>query len=179
VATLVKRRKRDGRIVITVPAVIVEVLRQIVTELGEVVSSPPPGKVSERLFPRAYLDPTEEHAETEWQSVVHDDLVSGRLAAVTATIADLDAAAPTTRERVEIVVDEEGEQRWLTVLNDARLTLGTLLEVSEDEPLSFPDDDPRATAAQVYMLLSELQGELVEVLLDELPETGIDDDTPS
>jgi Domain of unknown function (DUF2017) len=178
--SLVKRRKRDRRLVITIPSVIVDVLRQVVTEVGDVVASPPPGNVTDRLFPRAYLDPTEETAERDWQSVVHDDLVRGRLEAVTGILADLDAGTPIARERVEIVIDAqpEHEQRWLTVLNDARLTLGTLLEVTEDEPLQFPHDDPRAAAAQVYALLSELQGALVDVLLDELPDPGVDDHGP-
>jgi hypothetical protein len=176
----VRRRKRDGRLVITLPPPIVDVLRQVVAEVGEVVASPPPGNVADRLFPRAYLDPTEETAEQDWQAIVHDDLVRARLDAVASIVADIDGATAVARDRVEIVVaDPDGEQRWLTVLNDARLTLGTLLEVSEDEPLSFPDDDPRAAAAYVYSLLSELQGELVDVLLGELPETGSDDAVPS
>jgi hypothetical protein len=179
-AAPVSRRKRDGRLVITLPAPIVEVLRQVVSEVGEVVASPPSGNVADRLFPRAYLDPTEEAAEQDWQAIVHDDLVRSRLDAVADLIADLDNATAISRDRLEIVVaDDAGEQRWLTVLNDARLTLGTILEVSEDEPLSFADDDPRAAAAYVYGLLSELQGALVDVLLDDLPETGTDDGVPS
>ena len=35
--------------------------------------------VTQRLFPRAYLDPTEEEAESQWQELVHDDLVEARL----------------------------------------------------------------------------------------------------
>jgi len=174
-----KRRKRDGRVVVTLPAAAVQLVRQIVGELGDVIASPPPGEVANRLFPRAYLDPTEEQAEQQWQSLVHDDLVRARLAAVSAMVADLDTASPTTRDRVEIVLDRDAETRWLTVLNDARLTLGTALGVTEDEPLEFPDDDPRAAGADVYALLSALQGELVEVLLDDLPETGTDDPAPS
>ena len=175
----VKRRRRDGRVVITLPAPVAQLLAQVVNELGDVFASPPAGEVMNRLFPRAYLDPTEEQAEQQWQSLVHDDLVRARLAAVSAMVADLDTASPTTRDRVEIVLDRDAETRWLTVLNDARLTLGTALGVTEDEPLEFPDDDPRAAGADVYALLSALQGELVEVLLDDLPETGTDDPAPS
>ena len=51
---------------------------------------------TERLFPRAYLDPTEEDAETEWQAVVHDDLVREKLAALDA-VARRVATRPSTR----------------------------------------------------------------------------------
>jgi uncharacterized protein DUF2017 len=175
----VKRRRRDGRVVVTLPAPVAQLLAQVVNELGEVFASPPPGEVTNRLFPRAYLDPTEENAEQEFQSLVHDDLVRTRLDAVAAVVADLEGATPTSSDRVEIVLDDDAEDRWLTVLNDARLTLGTVLGVTEDEPLDFPADDSRAAGADMYALLSALQGELVEVVLDELPETGTDDPGPS
>jgi hypothetical protein len=175
----VKRRRRDGRVVITLPAPVAQLVGQVVAELGDMLTAPPDGAISSRLFPRAYLDPTEEHAEQEFQSLVHGDLVRARLEAVAAMNADLDAARPVGSDRVEIVLDAEGEHRWLTVLNDARLSLGTVLDVSEDEPLEFPDHDPRAAGAEVYALLSALQGELVEVALAQLPETGTDDPAPS
>jgi uncharacterized protein DUF2017 len=175
----VKRRKRDGRVVVTLPGPVAQLLGQVIAELGDVFTSPPAGEVTNRLFPRAYLDPTEEHAEQDFQSLVHDDLVRTRLDAVAAMVADLEAATPAGSDRVEIVLDDEAEHRWLTVLNDARLTLGTVLGVTEDEPLEFPDDDPRAAGADMYALLSALQGELVEVVLEQLPETGTDDPDPS
>ena len=175
----VKRRRRDGRVVITLPAPVAQLLGRVVAELGEVFTSPPAGEVTDRLFPRAYLDPTEEHAEQEFQSLVHGDLVRTRLDAVAAMVADLEAARPVGADRIEIVLDDEAEHRWLTVLNDARLTLGTVLGVTEDQPLEFPDDDPRAAGADMYGLLSALQGELVEVVLAQLPETGTDDPAPS
>ncbi len=170
-----KRRKRDGRLVVTLHSSVVEVLRQVMTQLADVVASPPAGDVTDRLFHRAYLDPTEETAEQEWQSLVHDDLVRTRLDAVAATIADLERGSPVANERIQIVLDEQSEPRWLTVLNDARLMLGTMLGVTEDEPLHLADDDPRATAAEIYALLSELQAALVDVLLDGLPDTDTDD----
>ncbi len=174
----VKRRKRDGRVVVTLPAPVAQLLGQVIAELGEVFTSPPAGEVTNRLFPRAYLDPTEEDSEQEFQSLVHDDLVRARLDAVAAVVANLESAKPAGSDRVETVLDDEAEHAWLTVLNDARLTLGTVLGVTEDEPLVFADDDPRAAGADMYALLSALQGELVEVLLAQLPETGTDDPDP-
>ena len=60
------------------------------------------------------------------------------------------------------------------MLNDARLLIGTALEVTEEEPLDFPDDDPRAPHAYVYTLLTELQAGLVDLVLAAIPEAGTD-----
>src|SRR5262249_4879803 len=117
---------------------------------------------------------TEEEAEHDWEEHVHDELVESRSAALQTLLADLDRAEPNKAGRMQIVLDEDGEARWLTALNDARLALGTLLGVSEDEPMAYPDDDPRTAGANLYAFLTALQGELVEVLLGETPETGVD-----
>jgi len=107
---------------------------------------------------------------------VHDDLQRARMDAVTAVLADIDGAQAASHGNVEIVLDDEGETRWLTVLNDARLALGTALGVTEDEPLEFPSGDPRRPVADVYVLLTMLQGELVEAALALLPEAGSGED---
>jgi hypothetical protein len=166
------RRKKDGVLVCTLPEPYAELLKQIVRELAEMIAAPPPGDVTDRLFPRAYLDPTEEEAEQEWQSYVHDDLVRAKAEALEGVLTDLNRAQPAGRERVAIELDEEGESRWLTVVNDARLTLGTVLGVSEEEELAFRPDDPRAIRAEIYEVLTDLQLDLVDVLLGEQPEAG-------
>jgi hypothetical protein len=57
---------------------------------------------------------------------------------------------------------------WLGFLNDTRLTLGTRLEITEDnhaELEMLPDDDPRAALFQVYDWLTFLQESIVQRLL--------------
>jgi hypothetical protein len=174
-ARLFERRRKDGHVVVTLPEDAVTLLKQVVSEVAQVVAAPPEGELKERLYPRAYLDHTEEDAERQWQDLVHDDLVQSRVGAVTSVIADLDDAAATGRDNVEIVLDDDAQTRWLTALNDARLTLGTLLGVSEEEPLEFAADDPRATTAAVYELLGEIQADLVDTMLSGLPKEGSDD----
>ena len=171
----IKRRRRDQRLVITLPEPTAQVLRHVVADLTQALAEPT-GAVGERLYPRAYLDPTEERAEQTWQSLVHDDLQQERVDAVAAVVADIDRSQPASRGNVEIVLDEDGETRWLTVLNDARLTLGTALGVTEDEALTFPPGDARQPAADVYVLLTMLQGELVEAALAIVPQTGTGDE---
>ena len=121
--------------------------------------------VLERLFPRAYLDPTEESAESEWQRLVHDDLVVGRRQAVQTVERSL-AGALVRKGRLELSLDDDGAQAWLAVINDARLALGTRLEVTEDMDLSRLDpDDPDTAPYAVYWWLGVLEERLIDVLL--------------
>jgi hypothetical protein len=168
----VHRPEPGGPLVLTFGADIVDVLTQIARELEQLMASQLPGPVTDRLFPRAYLDPTEEAAELEWQAYVHDDLSATKLGNVAELLADLERAAPTPDGTRVVTLDEAGEIRWLTVLNDARLMLGTALGITEDAEPEFDDDDPRAGGLVLYAWLGQLQELLVEVLLDEMPEEG-------
>ena len=128
-------------------------------ELGEAADP-----VLERLFPRAYLDPTEEEAEADWQRFAHGDLVDGRRRAL-ATMEGTLAGAEIRRSRYELTLDEEQALAWLSVLNDARLALGTRLDVKEDMDLSGLDaDDPETAPFAVYWWLGVLEERLIDVL---------------
>jgi hypothetical protein len=53
------------------------------------------------------------------------------------------------------------------VLNDARLVLGTRLDVTEETDFGAVDaEDPEAQELAVYAYLTWLQGELVEAVAD-------------
>jgi hypothetical protein len=120
--------------------------------------------VLERLFPRAYLDPTEEEAEADWQHLVHEDLVDGRRRALAIVEGTL-AGAVVRRGRFELTLTEEQALAWLAVLNDARLALGTRLDVTEDLDLSGLDpDDPDTAPFAVYWWLGMLEERLLDVL---------------
>ena len=120
--------------------------------------------VLERLFPRAYLDPTEEDAEADWQRFSHGDLMDGRRRAVS-TVEETLARATARRGRLELKLSEDEAQAWLAVINDARLALGTRLEVTEDMDMSRLDaDDPDTAPYAVYWWLGVLEERLIEVL---------------
>ena len=55
-------------------AVLTRLCEELTTLLGGDDDQADP--VVERLFPRAYLDPTEEEAEADWQRLAHGDLVA-------------------------------------------------------------------------------------------------------
>ena len=168
------RRARDGLVMVTLRVDEAELLGLVLGEMERAIAD---GLLEDetraRLYPRAYLDPTEEEAELEWEQLVHDDLTTARLAAFRTVRADL-TAGETGRD-ITIALDADRETQWLTALNDARLIMGTTLGVTEEDVLEFDSDDPRSAWAELYQWMTYLQQELVDVLLDALPETGRDD----
>src|SRR6478609_2728995 len=71
----------------------VEVLRWVFADLERLLDEGAAGNpVTQRLFPRAYLDPTEESAESDWQSLAHGELVEARRSTLGVVVAGLDTA---------------------------------------------------------------------------------------
>lgn len=160
---------RDGALVVVrFESDEVAALQDLAGQLLALLSggAPPYGAdpVRDRLFPRAYLDPTEDAAETDFQSVVHEDLVQAKSASVGALAASLRSAADG-RGRVKLVLDPEGVQEWVAALNDVRLAIGAVIGVTEDE-FDVDEDDPRHAGFVTYDWLTWLQGSLVETLLE-------------
>jgi hypothetical protein len=63
-------------------------------------------------------------------------------------------------------IDESQLHCWMRVVNDARLVLGTKLDVTEDLDIAaVPDDDPNAPAYAIYSYLSMVMDQMVQVLL--------------
>lgn len=123
------------------------------------------GRVHDRLFPRAYLDPTEEEAEDQWQRLVHDELLETRLAALDVLEESLERSEEDRAGRRRVLLGEDEALAWLGAVNDARLGLGAMLEVTEDLGLgSVPAGDARRPGLQLYQWLTWLQGELIEAM---------------
>jgi hypothetical protein len=172
-------RAKGDSIVVSLSSTEVAVLRNLAEELGGLMQGGVPERgsdpVRERLFPRAYLDPTEDEAESDWQSVVHEDLVRDRAAALQAVIGALDRAG-ARRGDVQVTLSRPEVEQWVGALNDGRLALGVALDLEEDGEAEddLPLDDPRAPTLELYRWLTYLQGELVDVLLRALPDQGDD-----
>ena len=135
------------------------------------VASPADDPVRARLFPRAYLDPTAEAAEREWRELVEPELVRERLEALDRVTAVLAVAQPAKRDQVTVDLEPDDVGALLGILNDARLALGIRIGITEETDLErFDPDDPDAAPTVAYAWLTHLQGELVEELLDDLPD---------
>ena len=165
----------DGSVVLTLHEREIQVLQWVFSDLGRMLTdhdrSPGDGgssvdAVTQRLYPRAYLDPTEEAAENQWQELVHDDLVEARLSAMTEVVRSLDAAVPVPgyEGAREILLDEERAGMWIRVLNDARLAIGTALEVTPEWDLDAIDPaDPNFELHALYAWMTQLLGALLAV----------------
>jgi len=104
--------------------------------------------VIRRLYPDGYTDDPD--AAREYRELVAEDLRAGRTDRLRRCRAEL----PSDGGRMQL--DDEASDRWLRVLNDLRLALGTRLGITEQTELDA--DDP---AAQVYAWLTAVQDLLV------------------
>jgi hypothetical protein len=167
-----------GTIRVTFDEIEVELLRQIPAELQAIYEGTDPDPARERLFPRPYLDPTEEEAEEQWNALVVPELLRERLEGLNAVLATLDGGnvirTTSDREQTEVVLGPEELNLWLGVLNDARLTLGSRLEITDDtnhrEQWELAPDDPETPARAAYLWLTTLQELLVETMMETLPD---------
>jgi hypothetical protein len=127
---------------------------------------PPAGDEAarDRLFPRAYLDPTEDTAELAFQAAVHADLAAGRIAALDGLAAGLEVGA-RVRGGVRIVLDAERVGLWVGAINDLRLTLGTRIGVADDDGEYTGPVAADAGDVGLYHWLTGLQDGLISHLL--------------
>jgi hypothetical protein len=147
------QRARDGTVRLSLPRTERALLRSVHAELSGLLDDAPDDPDLRRLFPPAYVDDAD--GDAEYRRLVGDQLADGRRRAFDTVAATLD------RDRLTA---EEADS-WLRALNDARLVLGTRLDVTEEMDFAqFERDDPRAPEAAVYLYLSWLVEQLVEAV---------------
>jgi hypothetical protein len=116
-----------------------------------------------RLFPPAYLD--DRSLDEEYHRLMRDELVRRRLESLS-----------VVRETVRAErLDDAQLNAWMRVLNDARLILGTVLDVSEDsDVLDVDPESPDLPQRVLYLLLTGLVDEAVSALAGGLPPPSVD-----
>jgi hypothetical protein len=161
---------REGSIVVTFDVAEMELLRAVPEQLRLLYAADESDPARARLFPRAYLDPTEEGAEDEWVELVHPDLLRQRLEGLDELLRTLDGAEVKGRRSV-VTLSPDEVAMWLAVVNDARLAFGTRLEITDDTDVyRVRPDDPLGPERAAYGWLTTLQGVLVEAMLDGMPD---------
>lgn len=128
-------------------------LRGLVADDGADTADDP---VRQRLFPSAY--PDDGDAEAEYRDLTESALRGERVDRIGACEGEL-AAGPTVE-----LSDDDVARRWLQVLNDLRLALGTRLGVTEEPPELDPTD-PRAQSWLLYGWLTEVQDAVVQCVM--------------
>ncbi|HEX5903170.1 MAG TPA: DUF2017 family protein [Actinomycetota bacterium] len=148
------KRSRLGGYVVRLPPAEREVLGSLPPMLrGMLSEQDPEDPAIRRLFPSAFLD--DEKAAADFDSVVRDDLMEQRLAA----IETLERTVGSDR------LSEEELSAWLASVNDLRLVLGVRLAVTEEStPDEFGGDPETEQAYGLYAYLSYLEEEMVEAL---------------
>lgn len=119
-----------------------------------------------RLLPSGYA---EEEDARDFRRFTERDLRSTKVRHATDVVGDIEGSG---KKIVTTVPDS-----WLGLLNDARLAIGTRIQISEDnhdELAGLPDGDPRVGLLHVYDWLTFLQESLVRCLNPTL--YGFDDD---
>jgi len=146
----------------------VKVLRKVASEIVALMmdgfdhSDPVVG----RLFPDVYPDLPDDSAE--FRLYTESDLKSGKIDQAGAILAKLPEDGPG-----EVRLDNEEAEAWLRAINDARLAMGTRLEITSDTDISDELDDAvlhdpassRVFQLSVYAYLGYLQESLLNAMI--------------
>ena len=151
-------RRKDGALDVTLTQVEADLLGSVVAQMTVVLDDPPP-----RLYPPAYKDDPE--AAAEFDRMMRSDLEEQKRRAIASVQGTLDRGKRKGDGwRVRLTADEAED--WLAVLNDARLTLGTRLAITEDLYAREVDPaDADASAHEVFRYLGWIEEYLVETMM--------------
>ena len=141
----------------------VAILRGLPDQLRSVLAEGGDEPVNQRLFPPAYLDVADIEHDTEFHRLMHDDLVTEKLANLDLVTNTL-ARGSTSVRRWSVELTDEEATAWLGVLNDLRLALGVRLDITEDFDGDVDDTDPRAPALRLLSYLGWLEEQLLDAL---------------
>jgi hypothetical protein len=139
-----------------------ELLRELCKEMRTLLEAdiPRADPVVARLFPDAYEGENDSHA---FRELVGDDLRTHKLSALRKVEDGLGQRGPA-----ELVLEGPAIDSWLTFLTDARLAIGTRLDVTQETMDAEPEqDDPDAPAYSVLHYLGWLQEITIRGLEDD------------
>lgn len=146
------RRGPDGSVRLALSEDERRLLRQVAEEMRELLHEQPDDRSLRRLFPPAHEDPELEQAYLE---LTGDQLRSGRKK----SLRILEETSGS-----ELLTPDEADA-WLRALNDARLVLGTRLDVQEDFDWDeVGPEHPRAQELGLYAYLTWLQEQLCSTM---------------
>jgi hypothetical protein len=134
-------RRRRHPFALALGEVEVALLAGLLGELDLHAADPPAGDpVTDRLYVAGYADPD---AAADFRELTAPALQSERRERYRLCRAEL----PVDGGGGELTIDEDASQRWLIVLNDMRLALGTRLGVTAE---GFADDPDGPSTEQTH-----------------------------
>ncbi|MDJ0461131.1 DUF2017 domain-containing protein [Streptomyces sp. H27-C3] len=190
-------KKKHGGSAVALDEVEVSILRSLAVQLLELVgpgeepvegedplaalfaegpSEPPSDVALARLFPEAYTGPGTDpddkdlrEASAEFRRFTENDLRGRKREDALAVVRTLDSLGAKGDGGTVLELAAADARHWLGTLNDLRLTIGTRLEVTDEdesgELYRLLDDDPRKPMVMAYLWLGALQESLIETLM--------------
>lgn len=143
-------RRTRGGVEVRFERVEAELLQQLAREVLATLDADPDHPALARVLPSASQD--DPVLAAEMRELMGDELRATKRERLVLLAAEAAAGV--------VVLDEDGSERWLTALNDLRLALGTVLDVTEEEPPEVDD------AYAVYQWLGYLLESLLEAVAD-------------
>jgi hypothetical protein len=156
----VKVSRRHGAVRVRLEPVEAVLLRSLLDDLADTVEADAleaDDPVRARLFPAGYRD--DDAAAAEFRSLTEESLRSERSERARGVAARLEPDAGPWE------LDGDEGERWIQVLNDLRLALGTRLAITEEDEPDFDPDEPDAQQRAVYYWLTGMQDALVGALM--------------
>ena len=156
------RRDPTGEVRFQLEAYEADLMRQLLDEMRTLLEAdiPPSDAVLRRLFPDAFDD---EEKANAYRELIGDELHDRKTAALRTARETVGTKGP-----VDTTLDDEQVDRWLALLTDIRLAIGTRLDVTEERMAAEVDPaDPDAAALSVLHWLGWLQESMLAAIDDE------------
>jgi Domain of unknown function (DUF2017) len=156
----VKVTGRRGRLRLHLDRFEVDLLGVLFDELDAVLDGEAgdDDEVLRRLNPDAYQD--DPQAEADYRGLTESSLRSERTDRMAGCRADLSSESGDVD-----LSDPDTARRWLQVLNDLRLALGTRLGITEDDDHEIDPSASDGPAREVYYWLTAVQDSVVQALM--------------
>jgi hypothetical protein len=150
-------RRRGGRFSVSLSANERSMLAEICRQSRDLLEAEDPSSdpAVARLFPPAYQnDPLQ---NLEFETAVGDAPRNGKLRAIDTVERTIEASSLTEEELLS----------WMGVVNDARLVIGTRIEITEQATeRDYPPDHPEHGSFGVYVYLTWLEDRILRALGD-------------
>lgn len=153
---------RHGRLRLQLDSFEVELLSMLFDELDAVLDGEgADDEVLRRLNPAGYRDNPE--AAADFRALTEASLRTERDDRMATCRADL---AGLTDDAADVdLSDPDAARRWIQVLNDLRLAMGTRLGITEDDDREIDPAAPDGPAREVYYWLTAVQDSVVHGLM--------------
>jgi hypothetical protein len=155
----VKISRKRGRLLLHLEPAEVSLMVALLDEMAALLAADadPDDEVLRRLHPDAYSDDAQ--AQAEYRTLTESSLRTQRNERIETCRAELAGS-----DGVDLT-DPEAAQRWIQVLNDLRLALGTRLGITEDDDHNIDPGGIDAQPRLIYYWLTAVQDSVVQQLM--------------